>query len=100
MCLDGFHRLDWWRVLWRRAGIGGVFPGLMREWRRGAGVQNFREGGGLGGFARSGSEVKVRRRGDGVEVEEDGGRDWKGREAVYMLWVIGDLVGLRLGKTV
>lgn len=28
------------------------------------------------------------------------GRDWKGREAVYMLWVIGDLVGLRLGKTV
>jgi hypothetical protein len=42
----------------------------------------------LGGFARSGSEVKVRRMGDGEEGEEEGGRDWKGRKAIYVLWVI------------
>ena len=65
MCLDGFHRLDWWRVCGGGRDWRGV-PRIDEGMEAGAGVQNFREGGGLGGFARSGSEVKVRRMGDGV----------------------------------
>jgi hypothetical protein len=61
---------------------GGEFPGSMREWRRGAGVQNFREGEGEGGFARrSGSG----RNGCGNEVV-CGGR--LGRDVVCVLWMI------------
>ena len=42
-CLDGFQIGG---VFVAAGGMGGVFPGLMREWRRG--VQNFEGGRGIG----------------------------------------------------